>query len=300
MIVFYGYADDRPLERAIDAAANLGVDYVVVDQRHAAHHDLFLETCRQGTTGTLVVGGAVRLDQVDGVYARPLTTPMQGDRRECERARAFDEAFIEWIDVADCLVVNRPSAMHSNASKPFQAQEIASCGFGVPETLVSSDPERVREFWRRHGAVVFKSISGIRSIVRRLDDEHAAELERVRDLPTQFQELVDGVDVRVHVVGKQVFATEIRSPVVDYRYARRDGEDAVLEAVELPADIAARCVALCTRLDLCFAGIDLSRRPNGSYVCFEVNPMPGYSYFEAEAGQPISAALVELLAGRAR
>jgi hypothetical protein len=30
-----------------------------------------------------------------------------------------------------------------------------------------------------------------------------------------------------------------------------------------------------------------------------VNPMPAYSYFEAEAGQPISVALVELLAGKA-
>lgn len=299
MILFYGYADDAPLDRAVDAAANLGIDHIVIDQRYAARHDLLLELNAHGITGTLIVGGSsIRLDEVDGVYARPLTTPVQGDRRDGERARAFDEAFIEWLDVASCLVVSRPSAMHSNASKPFQAQEIAASGFGVPETLVSSDPACIRAFWHRHGAVVFKSISGIRSIVRRLDDESAAGLERVRDLPTQFQELVDGVDVRVHVVGTRVFATEIRSPVVDYRYARRDGADAVLEAVELPADIAVRCVALCARLDLPFAGIDLRRRPDGGYVCFEVNPMPGYSYFEAEAGQPISTALVEFLAGK--
>jgi glutathione synthase/RimK-type ligase-like ATP-grasp enzyme len=300
MILFYGYADDGPLDRAIDAAANLGIDHIVIDQRHAARHDLLLELRGHGITGALIVGGSsICLDEVEGVYARPLTTPMHGDRRERERARAFDEAFIEWMDVASCLVVSRPSAMHSNASKPFQAQQIAACGFGVPATLVSSDPERIREFWRRHGTVVFKSISGIRSIVRRLDNESAAGLERVRDLPTQFQELVNGIDVRVHVVGMQVFATEIRSPVVDYRYARRDGADAVLEAVKLPAEIAARCVALCARLDLPFAGIDLRRRPDGSYVCFEVNPMPGYSYFEAEAGQPLSTALVEFLAGKA-
>lgn len=65
--------------------------------------------------------------------------------------------------------------------------------------------------------MVLKSISGIRSIVRPLDNQRATELDRVRDLSTQFQELVEGVDVRVHVVGQQIFATEIRSPVVENR-----------------------------------------------------------------------------------
>ncbi|ORA24392.1 ATP-grasp domain-containing protein [Mycobacterium aquaticum] len=300
MIVFYGYPDDRPLERAIDAAADLGLDYLVIDQRHAAHSDMCLEVRDGDVRGRLVVSGSsIRIDEIEAVYARPLTTPMHGDQRERERARAFDDVFIEWLDVADCLVVSRPAAMHSNASKPFQAQEIAACGFSVPDTLVSTDPERVREFWARHGSVVFKSISGIRSIVRPLDEQRAAGLDRVRDLPTQFQELVEGVDVRVHVVGQQVFATEISSSVVDYRYAHRDGATAVLTPVELPQDVAARCVELSARLDLPFAGIDLRRRPDGDHVCFEVNPMPGYSYFEAEAGQPISTALVEFLAGKA-
>jgi NAD(P)-dependent dehydrogenase (short-subunit alcohol dehydrogenase family) len=42
-------------------------------------------------------------------------------------------------------------------------------------------------------------------------------------------------------------------------------------------------------------GIDLRRRPDGEHVCFEVNPMPGYSYFESETGQAISEALVDYL-----
>jgi hypothetical protein len=48
-------------------------------------------------------------------------------------------------------------------------------------------------------------------------------------------------------------------------------------------------------MDLPLAGVDLRRRPDGRYVCFEVNPMPAYTYFEAQTGLPIRRALAELL-----
>ena len=47
------------------------------------------------------------------------------------------------------------------------------------------------------------------------------------------------------------------------------------------------------------AGIDLKLSPDGRVVCFEVNPMPAYSYFQREAGQPIARALIDLLAAPA-
>ena len=130
---------------------------------------------------------------------------------------------VTWLDVAAARIVNRPRAMHSNSSKPFQAQVIARTGFEVPESLVTNDPEQVRRFADRVGPLVFKSTSGIRSIVRRVDEGYADRLERVRALPTQFQALVEGEDVRVHVVAGEVFATRIRSDATDYRYAGRDG-----------------------------------------------------------------------------
>ena len=105
--------------------------------------------------------------------------------------------------------------------------------------------------------------------------------------------------MRVHVVGDRCFATEIASDATDYRYAHRDGEPATLEAIDLPPAVQKRCVALAARLDLPFCGIDLRRRPDGEYVCFEVNPMPAFSYFDARGGQPIAAALVDLLTDEA-
>jgi glutathione synthase/RimK-type ligase-like ATP-grasp enzyme len=185
--------------------------------------------------------------------------------------------------------------MQANASKPLQAQLIGAAGFLVPETLVTSDPAEAQAFWREHTRVVFKSTSGVRSIVQELDQRLAARLPLLAQLPVQFQAYVPGTDVRVHVVGQRTFAVTIDSPVTDYRYAARDGAEAALAPTELPDRVAELCVALARQMELPLAGIDLRRRPDGQYVCFEVNPMPAYTYFEAQTGMPIGPALADLL-----
>jgi glutathione synthase/RimK-type ligase-like ATP-grasp enzyme len=184
--------------------------------------------------------------------------------------------------------------MRSNGSKPFQAQLIARHGFRVLETLVTNEPVEVIDFARAHGRLIYKSVSGIRSIVRELDV--AADLDRIRGLATQFQALIDGDDVRVHVVGDDVFATAVHTEAVDYRYAARDGREVEHHAVQLDAETAARCVALARALDLPLCGIDLRRTTSGDYVCFEVNPMPAFSYYQGLTGQPIARSVVSALA----
>jgi hypothetical protein len=41
--------------------------------------------------------------------------------------------------------------------------------------------------------------------------------------------------------------------------------------------------------------IDLRIGPDGEVTCFEVNPSPGYSYYEANTGQPIASSLARYL-----
>ena len=111
--------------------------------------------------------------------------------------------------------------MGSNSSKPYQAQLIREYGFEVPPTLITNEPEQVLAFRAEHRRIVYKSISGVRSIVQTFDDDDLGRLRAIRWCPTQFQAFVEGVDVRVHVVGDEVFATECASDATDYRYAKR-------------------------------------------------------------------------------
>lgn len=295
MIIVYGYPDDDPIQLAIEAVAETGADFLVVDPWRLDRQDLVAGV---GIDGWLQVDGQrVALDEVTAVYARPLPPrATNGDGAANARAEAFSEAFVTWLDTSSALVVNRPKAMESNSSKPFQIQLIARAGFAVPDTLVTSDPDEVLAFRREHGRIVFKSISGIRSIVREFSDEDQARLPLIRSLPVQFQSYLPGRDVRVHVVGEQTFAAVIDSTATDYRYAQRDGDSAVMEPYPLPREIAQRCVELTTRLGLVLSGVDLRLGPDGRWTCFEVNPMPAYSYYESHTGLPIAAALAQLLA----
>ncbi|QGN56724.1 RimK family alpha-L-glutamate ligase [Nostocoides sp. HKS02] len=298
MILFFGYGDDPALSRAVRAAERLEAEHLVLDQQALDGCDFSVVEWGGAVAGQLRVPWArVPLADFDAAYARPLA-PVAHDPVAHQRESAIADAVVSWLDTADARVVNRPRTMHSNSSKPFQAQLIAAAGFAVPESLVTTDPDEVVEFADRVGGVVFKSISGVRSIVQRLDAGYLGRLERVRTLPTQFQAFVEGVDVRVHVVGGEVFATRIECAATDYRYAAREGLDADLTATTLSDDVAQRCVDLAASLSLPFVGIDLRETPSGDMVCFEVNPMPGYSYFESNTGQPISEALVRLLAGK--
>jgi glutathione synthase/RimK-type ligase-like ATP-grasp enzyme len=210
-------------------------------------------------------------------------------------ANAVVEALTSWTELAPILVVNRSSAMASNGSKPYQMRLIHEHGFEIPDTVITTDPAVVQEFWERHGIVIYKSISGVRSIVAKLTPQHAERLALVRWCPTQFQQFIPGNDYRVHVVGDEVFTVEITSTADDYRYARRVGTTAELWPYVLPVEIAERCRSMTFSLGLEVAGIDLRRHPDGRWYCFEVNPSPAFSYYQDATGQPIDIAIAQLL-----
>ncbi|MER6307674.1 alpha-L-glutamate ligase [Streptomyces sp. NPDC001657] len=296
MIVLYGRLDDRPFAQVAEAAQRAGIAHHVVDQDSLSRYDLV--TRPDGPDGRLSTDGVrIALEDISALYTRPMV-PAVGPPHHAESGRTalLHQQFVDWLDITPSLVVNRPRAMESNTSKPYQSQLIARAGFLVPDTLITNEPEDVRGFLARHGRVVYKSVSGVRSIVRELTATDEGRLPLVRHLPTQFQEYVPGFDVRVHVVGERVLAAQVDSTATDYRYAARDGlPQPVLHRTDLPADVAARCVELAAMLGLPFAGIDLRIRPDGAWVCFEVNPMPGFTYYQDGAGLPIADAVVDLL-----
>lgn len=305
MILIAGIAGETPIALAIAAAERRGLEPIVLDQRQ--HEDWRIELDYDpfaGWRGRLIPSGGapVDLNALTGIYARLMDSQSLCDEAAgAARAASFHALLNAWLDVAPCRVANRPRAMMSNMSKPYQAAIIRRYGFAIPETLITNDPEAALDFVARCASegdeVVYKSVSATRSIVQTFRDSDRERLARIRWCPTQFQRRVRGVDIRVHVVGGEIFATRIESDATDYRYAHRSGLDAELTATELPARAAESCRALAAALDLPFTGIDLRVSPDGDYSCFEANPSPAYSYYENHSGAPISDALIRWLEG---
>lgn len=304
MIVLWGVPGDGPLDAVHARLSHLGANFRLLDQRSGARSSATIRIERRDLV--LEIEGpssAGRLDfkNVGAAYLRPIETERAlpsdaGDDRAARvRADGVDRALIAWADLTTALAVNPPTAMAANNSKPYQLGLIKRYGFAVPETLVTTDPEAVRAFAARHGRVIYKSVSGTRSIVNILAEDGLERLEDVANAPTQFQAYVPGADIRVHLVGDELFATEVRSDAHDYRYASRSGNEVELAATAVPADVADRCRAMASGMGLAVAGIDLRRTPDDHWVCFEVNPSPAFVYYEEATGQPIGQAIAGLL-----
>jgi glutathione synthase/RimK-type ligase-like ATP-grasp enzyme len=288
LILLWGEPGDPPLEAVRSRLVQSGTPHVVMGsgtrlvRPWSCEAEAVLE--RRGVE--------VSLENVTAAYLRPQT-----DETSPAQGRAVAETLVAWADLTrDALIMNPPSAMAPNTSKPFQARLIAQFGLDVPETLITTDPDAVRAFVRRHGEVVYKSVSGVRSIVRRLPACRLAELDDVTTCPTQFQRYIPGLDLRVHIMGDELQALAIESDRDDYRYAARDGGRVKATEVVLAATLEARLRYMVKAMSLVLAGIDLRQTPSGEIYCLEVNPSPGFTYYERLAGVDLAARIASILA----
>ena len=304
MILLWGIRRDGPIARVHDALTRLGERPVFLDQRLVAGASAEM---RAGGDLTAVVRAGdevVDLRDVTAAYLRPYDpAQLPAARRAGAGSEAWrhavllDDFLASWAELTGALVVNRPSAMAANASKPFQSRQLRGLGFRTPDTLITTDPKAVARFREKHRRIVYKSVSSVRSIVTELTDGHMSRLDDVCWCPTQFQELVPGTDYRVHVVGSEIFASAINSDATDYRYPARQGRSVTVRAAVLPDEIARRCAAVPATTGLAVSGVDLRRTPDGQWYCFEVNPSPAFTFYQDSTGQRIDEAIARLLAG---
>ncbi|HKC66274.1 MAG TPA: hypothetical protein VKB86_21705 [Pyrinomonadaceae bacterium] len=301
MILVWGVPGDPPVAAVTAALARLGQRMFSFDQHDALAAEIDLRTDSNVSGVLRLPAGDFDLAKITGAYIRPYETlrlPAVAKASPVLQSRvaALDEALLCWSEVTPARVVNRPTAMASNNSKPFQSAIIQRHGFAVPETLVTTDRNALEAFWQEHGQIVYKSISGVRSIVTCLTSSHRERFDDLSNCPTQFQRWIPGSDFRVHVIGRDVFGCQVTSSATDYRYPRGEEETPEIRRFELPVDLADQCRRLVASMSLLVAGIDLRRTPDDQWFCFEVNPSPGFTYYEQATGQPIAESIARLLA----
>jgi hypothetical protein len=235
---------------------------------------------------------------LDGLYVRLNPEPGLPDGIELHPARAQVFAVERRAGLQVALdrypgpVVNRPASGRSNGSKPYQMNRLAAAGLDVPAWVTTNDPDVARDFVAATpGGAIYKSVSGLRSRVRRVDDE----LERVLvegTAPVLVQEFVPGREVRIHTVGHQAFATAVTSAEIDYRY---DEGGAGYRATEAPLNLTRRCSSIAAAEGLVIAGFDFRVAPDDTWYCLEMNPVPTFMPYEMATGQPIGAAVLDVL-----
>jgi hypothetical protein len=286
-VLLWGRAAEPVIDATARACARLGAHVAAADGEELASVEL---------GGDLVTrdGRRVTLADVTGMLVRP-----EGHPTSAEAIGGY-QALSAWAELTTAAVLNRPSAAASNRSKPYQLGLIAAAGFAVPDTLVTTSPDDVRAFWAEHDKIVYKSISGVRSIVTTLDPQDKGAARRCSRLPNP----VPAVHRRHRPPGTRHRRHGARLPHQlsrgRHRYPAASGSTTTMSAVNLRDDVEQRCRALIHTLGLSLAGIDLKLDRHGQWWCLEVNTVPGFIWFENHIGLPITDAVANLLVNGAK
>jgi len=207
-----------------------------------------------------------------------------------------------WLAV-DAFWVNHPLRDQAAAHKVYQLKVARDVGLATPLTLVTNDPDEARAMSRALGPdrMIYKAFSATEQHwreTRLLKAEERALLDNVRFAPLIFQQYVPAeVDLRVTIVGKDVFAAAIHSQETSYAVDfRMDMAAGRVQAFELPDGVAEALHALMDRLGLVYGAIDMRLTPDGEFVFLEINPAGQWLFIEERTGQPITQTFVRLLA----
>jgi glutathione synthase/RimK-type ligase-like ATP-grasp enzyme len=226
-------------------------------------------------------------------------------RDPAHRRLALSEAstaFYGLYESMNALWINPPARDAVASHKPYQLALAQDLGLDIPQTVMTSDPEEAHAFWREcHGDVIYKQFIALPeawSETRKLGEaETKVADETIRLAPVIFQRHVAAVaDLRVTIIGDEVFAAAVDVRDLDYDVDVRLNLDAKHVAHNLPDNVVDKLRAMMRRLGLMYGAIDLRLTEEGRYVFLEINPAGQFLYVEQQTGQPITAALAARLA----
>jgi hypothetical protein len=210
--------------------------------------------------------------------------------------------------LADKYWINDIYAIREAENKVFQLRLAKQIGFEIPESIVTSIPEKASRFIDFHEECIVKPLkTGLIEdtnsqkyiFTTQLTKNDIFPLERIKYCPTLIQRKIDkAYDIRVTVVGDKIFPARINSQVyeetkVDWR--RGDRIDLRYDILELHRSINEMCILLTKSLKLHFSAIDLVMDNNGKIFFLEINPNGQWAWIEKRLGYDISGEIINLL-----
>ena len=265
-------------------------------------------------------GHLVRGSEITAVWDRrpevpkslPLHNTPEIDAHNLRETLAFLQYlrhFVEHIPSVGSIVGDKVAS-----SKMLQYRTALDVGFFVPDTVFTNDKSAVAELASRHKMLCLKCIDGFdiwdeKNGVDYVFYTQLIRSEDIRSIPEEaFSQTVSFVqeyipkeyELRVTVVGKEVFATKILSQdlpedwgKVDWRQGYESG--LVFESCTLSEALQEKCRILVHALGLNFGCVDLIVRPDGEVVFLECNPNGQWLWIELTTGQKISEAIAAFL-----
>lgn len=201
-------------------------------------------------------------------------------------------AFLRAVSVfKDSKWVNWPQATYLAESKPYQLFLAKEVGFQVPPTVVTNDVSDLSEFASSRiilksldTALFFKGGDCYFTYTTATTGLELAALDASSAPMIVQKELQGKSDLRVTVIGEEVFSVEILSngSGVDGDWRTVPREALEYKNIELPSQVEICCREIVRRLDLTFGAIDLIRI-GGLFYFVEINPTGEWAWLQSSS-----------------
>jgi len=316
-VLIISTADDPSSKQLQMELTSRGVRFAVVAPNSFPETTFATCAISEGETCFSIADGEVdiALCDITSVYYWHPTPPTAEVKGRDASTVSFIEEEWHWFAhglwrLMNCFWMSHPRAVKEASYKPRQLQLALECGFKIPPTLVSNDPQKIARFFTAHsGDVIHKAIYGSSFAKRGLRKlpiyTQLVPREALRDLaslsqcPVIYQPRIPKrYDIRVTVVGDEVFPAEIHSQEsemskLDFR--RYDFENTPYKVHELPRAIGDGCRLMMKSFGLNYGAFDFILTPEGEYIFLEVNPSGQYGWIEGLTGMKINDAICDLL-----
>ena len=115
--------------------------------------------------------------------------------------------------------VNSMEAFEIHQKKAYALHLMKENNIRIPRTLITNDKNTIEEFFEQNnGEIIVKPILG-GAYTEKLTKKNITKtrLQSLKLVPAQFQEYIDGDDIRVYAFKNDIFAVKINSNTVDFR-----------------------------------------------------------------------------------
>ncbi len=256
----------------------------------------------------------ISTEQVQAVWMRRIWQPqISKDLAPQFQTACIREAMAAlngfWDSLREVRWVDDLQQILAAENKLRQLRVAKEVGLVIPLTLVTNNPEEVREFFYDIGGkMVAKLLTPISYSMKssplffytsQVKEEDLLDIETLRHSPMVFQEQIPKLrELRVVYVDGSIFtgaldASNYAASTVDWR--RASAKDCTWEVHELPMEVVSRLKAFMAKLGLKFGAFDLIETPSRKYVFLEINPTGEWGMLERDLGYPISTAIANAL-----
>lgn len=318
LIITYSQ-DNECIKMVTDAAEELGAKAYRFDtDRFPTDMKLTLEETNKGRRW--IFGseqGELDLSELDGVWYRRLRI---GDKLpkmdpELRRPSVMESQTMMYgfLEGLDTFVMDRYHVVRCASHKQLQLNVAREVGLEIPETIVTNNPDEVRQFFPKckHGMItkmmssfaIYEDNKEKVVFTNMVKEDDLKDLDGLHLCPMTFQENIPKkLELRVTVVGNNVFAAAIDSQKSEKATDdwRKDGLGLVKkwEPYTLPKEIETKLLKLMDKFKLNYGAVDFIVTPENKHIFLEINPGGEFFWLELYNPKfPISKAIAKLVLG---